>query len=122
MPTAKRPTTQPYLAAPINQTTAWFKPKPRKEPITIPMIMALRDELQAEARHSDPSHVFVTLRYLVYNIEHLTIYIGSRIAEYSQSNIAKGHNHLKGHFFGVWSNSVVRGTEFLQFGLTIRHF
>jgi hypothetical protein len=30
--------------------------------------------------------------------------------------------HLKGHFFGVWSNSVVRGTGFLQFGLTIRHF
>jgi hypothetical protein len=30
--------------------------------------------------------------------------------------------HLKGHFFGVWSNSVVRGTEFLRFGLTIRHF
>jgi hypothetical protein len=29
--------------------------------------------------------------------------------------------HLKGHFFGVWSNSVVRGTEFLRFGLTIRH-
>jgi hypothetical protein len=31
-------------------------------------------------------------------------------------------SHLKGHFFGVWSNSVVRGTEFLRFGLTIRHF
>jgi hypothetical protein len=30
--------------------------------------------------------------------------------------------HLKGHFFGVWSNSVVRGTEFLRFGLTIRPF
>jgi hypothetical protein len=30
--------------------------------------------------------------------------------------------HLKGHFFGVWSNSVVRGTEFLRFGLTIHHF
>jgi hypothetical protein len=30
--------------------------------------------------------------------------------------------HLKGHFFGVWSNPVARGTGFLQFGLTIRHF
>jgi hypothetical protein len=30
--------------------------------------------------------------------------------------------HLKGHFFGVWRNSVARGTVFLQFGLTIRHF
>jgi hypothetical protein len=30
--------------------------------------------------------------------------------------------HLKGHFFGLWSNYVVRGTGFLQFDLTIRHF
>jgi hypothetical protein len=30
--------------------------------------------------------------------------------------------HLKGHFFGLWSNPVARGTGFLQFGLTIRHF
>jgi hypothetical protein len=30
--------------------------------------------------------------------------------------------HLKGHFFGLWSNHVARGTGFLQFGLTIRHF
>jgi hypothetical protein len=29
--------------------------------------------------------------------------------------------HLEGHLFGVWSNSVVRGTEFLRFGLTIRY-
>jgi hypothetical protein len=29
---------------------------------------------------------------------------------------------IHGHFFGVWSNYVVRGTGFLQFGLTIRHF
>jgi hypothetical protein len=30
--------------------------------------------------------------------------------------------HLKGHFFGLWSSPVARGTGFLQFGLTIRHF
>jgi hypothetical protein len=30
--------------------------------------------------------------------------------------------HLKGHFFGLWSNPVARGTGSLQFGLTIRHF
>jgi hypothetical protein len=30
--------------------------------------------------------------------------------------------HLKGLFFGVWRNFVVRGTEFLQFGLLIRYF
>jgi hypothetical protein len=30
--------------------------------------------------------------------------------------------HLKGRFFGLWSNPVARGTGFLQFGLTIRHF
>jgi hypothetical protein len=30
--------------------------------------------------------------------------------------------HLKGHFFGLWSNPVARGTGFLQFCLTIRHF
>jgi hypothetical protein len=35
---------------------------------------------------------------------------------------ADSSSHLKGRFFGVWSNSVVRGTGFLQFGLTIRHF
>jgi hypothetical protein len=29
---------------------------------------------------------------------------------------------LKGHFFGLWSNPVARGTGFLQFGSTIRHF
>jgi hypothetical protein len=30
-------------------------------------------------------------------------------------------SHLKGHFFGVWSNTVATGTGFLQFGLKIRH-
>jgi hypothetical protein len=30
--------------------------------------------------------------------------------------------HLKGHFFGLSSNPVARGTGFLQFGLMIRHF
>jgi hypothetical protein len=35
--------------------------------------------------------------------------------------ITVGH-HLKGHFFGLWSNPVARGTGFLQFGLTICHF
>jgi hypothetical protein len=40
-----------------------------------------------------------------------------------QACLVNNHNirHLKGHFFGVWSNSVVKGTEFLRFGLTIRH-
>jgi hypothetical protein len=35
---------------------------------------------------------------------------------------SRQQDHLKGHFFGVWGNYVVRGTGFLQFGLTIRHF
>jgi hypothetical protein len=40
----------------------------------------------------------------------------------SYGSFARSEEHLNRHFFGVWSNSVVRGTGFLQFGLTILHF
>jgi hypothetical protein len=45
-----------------------------------------------------------------------------RIASLGERDLVEKRQHLKGHFFGVWSNSVVRGTEFLRFGLTIHHF
>jgi hypothetical protein len=47
---------------------------------------------------------------------------GNYFGGYTNPRKGKASSHLKGHFFGVWSNSVVRGTGFLQFGLTIRHF
>jgi hypothetical protein len=45
---------------------------------------------------------------------------GARIAMKTDGGLPTSM-HRKGHLFGVWSNSVVRGTEFLRFGLTIRY-
>jgi hypothetical protein len=40
---------------------------------------------------TDPSHIFLSVRYLVYAIKRLTICTGSRIAGYGQYKVAKGH-------------------------------
>jgi hypothetical protein len=84
----KRPQMHPYLRDIIQQRAAWKEPKKRKEPVTLPMIEAIK--LMAHELISPTSLMaaFLSVEYTVYDWERVVVYTGSRIAEYGQSSSA----------------------------------
>jgi hypothetical protein len=83
-----RPALHPYLRDVIQQRAAWKEPKLKKEPVTMPIIDAVRDATLEIARAHGATASFVSMEYAVYDWERVVIYTGSRIAEYGQTSNA----------------------------------
>jgi hypothetical protein len=75
-----------------------------------------------EHLQTDMGKTLVRTHELTSDAQKIYLELCSHMKNSASGTLAASNLHLKGHFFGVWSNSVVRGTGFLQFGLTIRHF
>lgn len=86
----KRPTTIPYLALRFAQATAWREPLPRKECFTMDMYLALRALLDEMSASQGALPTFLNITYLVYDIQRLNLFTGSRLTEYGQSKTKKG--------------------------------
>jgi hypothetical protein len=89
--THKRPMLHPYLSDVIKQRAAWKQPKKRKETVTLPMFSAIREITQEIAKERGPMASFLSREYAVYDWNRITVFTGSRIAEYGQSS---GRTHL----------------------------
>jgi hypothetical protein len=104
---AKRPTTIPYIGLRLADTAAWRIPLPRKEVFTMDMYDALRDTLAERAAHHGSLPTFLSEIYLVYDIQRLALFTGSRLAEYGQSKKQKGSRYAtipNNPSAGPWAN------------------
>lgn len=105
--TARRPTTEPYLVARISNSAAWKQPKARKECVTMDIFVSMQDILSDLAHDIGDMPAFLSMAYLVYDIERLALYTGSRLAEYGQSKVQKGSRFARipnTPAAGVWAN------------------
>jgi hypothetical protein len=81
----KRPHLHPFLKDIISQRSNWKEPKKKKETETLLMYHALRDITQELVQARGKTAAFLSRGYTVYNWNRITVFTGSRIAEYGQS-------------------------------------
>jgi hypothetical protein len=77
----------PYINAQIAQQATWTQPKPRYEPFTLKIFLALQAHLQ---NSSDPILAFLSMPHAAIDWCRLSLFTGSRFTEYGQSGLRKG--------------------------------
>jgi hypothetical protein len=81
----KRPQLHPFLKDIISQRSNWKEPKKKKETVTLLMYKALRAITQELVQARGKTAAFLSREYTVYDWNRITVFTGSRIAEYGQS-------------------------------------
>jgi len=82
-----KPRLHPFLGDQLAGRRRWRKPKPRYEPFTVDMFLALDDFL---SQGEDALGSFLSHIHCVYDWTRLGVFTGSRLGEYGQSNVLAG--------------------------------